>query len=222
MSIVKSYGFTLIELLVALAISSLVCISLFDCVASIEMLHQRQLAIGALQEKIRFLSIFFRKKIQLAGDFSCEPAYIKQQSVIVTRYTAADAADKLSVAIKAKTDLLQLHECVRVNDQWHYLPIYFFVANTHRVSGSGRVIDALFMKIENHPREELLPNVVDFRITIENTSRKMINIGYVLSSIDDVLKTKNAYWFHGEYVMPDDLAFYQPGEIDVVPRYALV
>ena len=216
---VKWHGFTLIEILIALALSSLVCISVFDCVASIEILHQRQLAIAGLQEKMRFLTIFLREKIQESGDFSCEPWRIKPQSNSLKRYTAEEASDKLGVKIKAKTDLLQIKECIRFNGKLQYLPIDFFVADTHRVSGREREIDAFFMKIEGHHREELVPNFAEFRVDVENSNNSIVKIAYVLSSIDDVVKVKNPYWFYGQSVMPDNFALYQPGEIDVVPRH---
>ena len=221
MSIVKCSGFTLIEILIALALSSIICISVFDCVASIEILYQRQLAIAGMQEKTRFLTVFFGEKIKQSGDFSCEPWRIKREDPVVVSYAAQEASDKWGVKIKAKTDLLQLKECIRFNGKLQYLPIDFFVADTRRVSGKGREIDALFMKIEGHHREELVPNLVEFRVAVENLNNPIVKIVYVLSSIDDAVKVKNPYWFDGGFVMPDNFALYQPGEIDVVPRYAL-
>lgn len=220
------YGFTLIELLLALALSSLICVSLFDCVASIEILHQRQLAIASLQEKSRFLTIFFREKIQVAGDWSCEPDRKMPQSIVMSRYTAEEALDKVGVTIKEKTDLLQLQECVRFDDQLQYLPVNFFVASTNRVNAQGKSIDALFIKIDHHLREELVTNLIDFRITVKNNPTKetgsdAVKIDYLLSSIDDAVKTKSPYWFHGKSVMPQDQALYQPGEIYVARRNAL-
>ena len=92
------------------------------------------------------------------------------------------------------------------------------MADTHRVNAQGRTIDALFIKIEGHPREELEPGVVDFQVDIYKTA---VKIDYLLSSIDDSVKIKNPYWFHGEFVMPENLALYQPGEIYVALRQSL-
>lgn len=167
-------GFSLIEIILALAVSSLLCVSLFQYVQTVELLHQRQLTLASLEAKTRFLTIFLRQKIQMSGDFSCEPnREIPTPISVMQRYSSNAAKEILGIPIKTDTALLQLLMCVHIQGQLQYLPVSFFVANTGREDSQGRSIDALFMKIATHPREALLEDVVDFQATLENTAVKL-------------------------------------------------
>lgn len=207
-------GFSLLELMIALTLSAVVCIGIFHCMNAMQDLYRRQMAIASLQEKMRFISFYLRDKIQSAGDWSCEPDREKPRAIVIRRYDADEALDQLGLTIQPKTDLLQLQNCIRINEKKQYLPINFFIANTTRVNSENKLIPALFMKIDDHPREELITGMIDFQVRLYHTPKMNVNavkIDYLLSSIDCVVTQKNTYWFNNKWVSASDYALYQPG-----------
>lgn len=185
-------GFSLIELMIALSLGAVLCVGIFKVFHTMQILYRRQADVSVLQDDMRFISFFLSDKIHMAGNWSCLSQPHAPRSTVIRRYTSGQAYDQLGLAIKSKTDLLQLQECVRLHDQLRYLPIKLFVANTFRVTPMHKTIYAFFFKIAHHPREELITNVTDFRVRLYHLrhSKKNINavkINYLLSSLDSVL-----------------------------------
>ena len=219
----KQCAFSLIELLLALSLGGMVCVGLFNLGSAIMHLNQRQFVLAHEQENSRFLNIFLRQKIQMAGDGSCLMNKKKSHAIVVRIYTADEAQNKLGIPIKSGTQLLRLRECVHYHDAEQYLPVEFFVAETNRVSPQHHLIDALFYEVEHHPREELITGVTHFKVRLYHQaySKKIVRavkINYLLSSIDGVLKNKHPVWFDGKWLKPTDYALYQPGVLFVALR----
>ena len=179
-------GFSLLELMVALSLGSLLCIGIFNIFLTIKQLHQRQLLLSTTQEKMRFISFFLREKIQMAGNWSCLSQSKEPKSIVIRSYNKKQAYKKLKLTIQSKTNLLQLHECIRMHDQFRYLPIYFFIAHTSRQKNNHH-INALFFKIGHHPKEELITNMTQFKIQLYHVTgskknNRAVKIHYKLQS----------------------------------------
>ena len=200
-----THGFSLIELMLALSMGVLLCAGIFNLFMAMNTLHQRQIALSRTQEKMRFLSIFLRGKIQSAGNWSCLSQSDTPKSVVIRSYNAKQAYDKLGLTIKSKTDLLQLRECIRFHSKLRYLPMAFFVADTFRKQNQHTVY-ALFYKIMHHPREELITNITSFTVRLYHLPHLKKNIRAV----------KIQYLLQSRYVMP----FSQLGILYVARRSA--
>lgn len=157
-------GFSLLELMLALSLGAMLCIGVFHIFITTQQLTLRQKALSNAQQEIRFVTEFLRQKIQASGDWSCSKKNPGSKSIPARGFNSDDAYDKLGLTIKSGTDLLQLHECVRMHNHFHYLPVDFFIANTFRVNAKNEEIDALFYKIAHHPREELITDMQDFQL----------------------------------------------------------
>ncbi len=182
-------GFSLIELMIALSLGAFICLGVFHLFNTMKNLHQKQMVLSSVQEKMRFLTQFFRDKIQTAGNWSCLSQSTAPRSIVIRKYNAADAQSKLGLTIKSKTDLLQLHECVRLHGKQRYLPIEFFVADTFRANNKKEIY-ALFYKIDYHPREELITNITHFKIRLyrgihSKKNTRAVKINYSMSSAND-------------------------------------
>lgn len=182
----RAGGFTFIEMLAALLISSSISMALFECVLSFEQLHQRQTAMLVLASKKRTLMIVLREKIHSAGDFSCEAGEVSPAEFFHI-YTEASAFSDLGISIKPHTHLLQLKECVSIDGEMHYLPLNFFIPKENPLG--------LFIKIADHPSEEWIRGVTDFRVA----STDLIRVFYTV-------------------IAEEEAKFAQTGEIDVAPR----
>lgn len=219
----SSRGFGLIELMIALSFSTLILLLLFHLFVSTKNTYLKQRVFADMEDRMRFMSFYLSQQIHRAGDWSCESQAPASPGASVHVYGAAAALHHFGLTIEAGSNVLQLQECVRLHSVLQFLPVLFFVADTHRVSHQGKIINALFFKIVGHPREELISGVSDFSVKRIPASFKndheMVLINYVLTSIDDVLKKPRAYWFLGKYTVPDDLAFYQMGVLCIV-KYA--
>lgn len=192
-------GFSLIELMIALSIGALLCVGIFKIVGSMQTLYRRQSASAELQNNERFISLFLRHKIRMAGNWSCLSQKHAPRSFVIRRYTSDQAQDQLGLTIKPKTDLLLLHECVRLHDHKKYLPIEFFVANTFRVTPTHKEIDALFFKIAHHPREELMTGMTDFRVRLYHVphskkNMRAVRVDYLLLSTDFLLRQRGVLY----------------------------
>lgn len=219
----KQDGFLLIELMFALLLGSLLCIGIFALLNSMEKLHRRQMIITHEQDNSRFIILFLREKIQTAGDWSCLKTSVKPRSAVIRRYTAKQADHALNITIKPNTDLLQLRECVRFHNKKQYLPVEYFIADTTRITKYNKKITALFYKIDDHPREELITGMTDFHIRLYHVPHskkniRAVRIDYLLSSINPVLKNKQPIWFNDKWITPHDFALYQSGILFIACR----
>lgn len=184
----KHRAFSLIELMIALSLGILLCIGIFNLFSTMQKLHQQQIILSHTQEKMRFISQFLRETIQDAGNWSCLSQTHAPKSITIRRYNSDNALSKLGLTIKSGTDLLEIHECIRLHDKYKYLPINFFIANTFRVDQQQKEIDALFFKIAHHHREELITAMTDFQVCLYHMSHvkkniRAVKINYELSSV---------------------------------------
>ncbi len=218
-------AFSLIECMIALSLGMLLCVGIFSLFNAIKTLHRRQVLIATAQNQMRFINSFLSEKIHMAGNFSCISTNEEPQLPIVQSFDAITAKRVLSLTIKPETVLLQLRECIRFHDRFQYLPVAFFIADTHRITRSKKTINALFIKIGDHPREELITGMVNFQVHLYSAFQhteniQAIEIDYLLSSIDDVLTHPQSYWFNGNTVIASDRALYQSGILyAVVQKY---
>lgn len=182
-----SRGFSLLELLVAIALGAFICMGVFNLCSSLSQLSYRQRAISNFAENTRFIADFLRNKINQAGDWSCLSRSPGSLSMPVKGYDSDEAKNKLGLTIKSGTDLLQLHECVRIHHKMQYLPVEFFIANTYRTNQFHKKMDALFFKVGHHPREELITGMEKFQLSfgIRDQSQQNIRAYHKASSIDD-------------------------------------
>lgn len=162
----QSRAFTLLELLLAISLGVLLCIGVFRIFTATHELQMRQIKLSNTQQQIYFLNHFLREKIQAAGNWACLQKSPGSKSIPARGMDSDTAKNKLGLTILPGTDLLELHECIRLHDHLHYLPILFFVANTFRVDARNKEIDALFFKIAHHPREELITDLTDFQLQL--------------------------------------------------------
>lgn len=182
-------GFSLIELMIALSLGAILCVGILKIVNTMQFLYHRQMALVKIQDNMRFIHLFIGDKIRMAGNWSCLSQPHAPRSIVIRRYTASQAEEKLGLTIKAKTNLLQLQECVRLHDRFRYLPIKLFVANTFRVTPTHKAIYALFFKIAHHPREELITGVTEWRVQLYHVPHstkniRAVKINYGLSSMN--------------------------------------
>lgn len=154
----KQRGFSLVELMLALALGSMIACGLFQLMASMLRLHQQQVSLSLLQNRMRFLSYFLLKKIRMAGDCSCLLTPPTREVSVISGFDADDAKEKLGLHINSGTQLLQLRECVRWHQHMRYLPIQFFIAQQE-----GKNI--LFYQIAHYRREALASNVDQLQLT---------------------------------------------------------
>lgn len=180
-----SRGFSLLELLIAISLGTFICIGVFNLYLSLNRLSQRQNAISNFAQNTRFLADFLKNKINQAGDWSCLSRSPGSLSMPVKGYDSDQAKNKLGLTIKSGTDLLQLHECVRLHDKMQYLPVEFFVADTFRTNALNKRVDALFFKVAHHPREELITRMEKFQLTfgVRDLSQHNIRAYHKASSI---------------------------------------
>lgn len=157
-------GFTLLEMLMAVAIGSLILLALFKITVSIQTIKQQAMALSSIQERMRFLSYFLREKIHMAGNNVCMTPTSNPGALAIQGYTANTAKKQLDIDAKSDTDVLQLRECTREKDQNRYNTLLFFVAATHYIDPQNQTGYALFYKIGDHRKEELIPGVDDFTL----------------------------------------------------------
>lgn len=157
-------GFTLLEMLMAVALSSLILLAIFKITVSIQTIKQQAMALSSIQERMRFLSYFLREKIHMAGNNVCMTQTPNPNALTIQGYAANIAKEQLGIDAKSGTDVLQLRECAREKDQNRYTTLLFFVAATHYVNPQNQTGYALFYKIGDHRKEELIPGVDDFTL----------------------------------------------------------
>ena len=209
-------AFTLIEFLIALSLSVLLCAGIFSLFNTLQNLNRRQMITENEYNQTQFINAFLREKIHMAGNNSCVSASEKHHSIAVHDFDTVSAKQLLGLTIKPGTQLLQLNECIRLHDQFQYLPVAFFIADTHRMTPNKKNINALFIKLGDHPREELVTGMTDFQLHLyylshDKNNIQGIEINFLLSSVDNVLKNPQIYWFNGESITASDRALYQPG-----------
>lgn len=182
-----SRGFSLLEMLIAITLGAFICAGVFNLYSSLSQLSHRQRAISNFAQNTRFIADFLRTKINQAGDWSCSSRSPGSRSLPVKGYDSDEAKNKLGLTIKSGTDLLQLHECVRLHGKMHYLPIEFFIADTYRTNIVNQKIDALFFKVAHHPREELITGMEKFQLSfgVRDKSQQNIRAYHKASSIQD-------------------------------------
>lgn len=222
----KTQGFTLIEMLFALFLSGLISVGLFEAVATLTELYQREHGLLHFQTKVQFLNLFFRQKIALAGDTRCLVGSNQMKPPFAKRFSAQEALSNLGISIAADTDLLQLSECILYQGQSQFLPLDFFVANTSRKNSMGNFIPALYIKFGNHRREELVSGLSEFLIDIDDKhlptdDHPLVQIHYLLSQVSMGQVTQPLYWFQNAYFRSLHHEWVQPGEIDVAVRKAV-
>lgn len=210
-----THAFTVLELLLALFLSGLLCSAIIGLFGTFEHLYVREISVVDFNANMRFLTIFLRRHIEEAGNASCVHTQISSTQPIVRVYDATDALSQFDLKIKSNTQLLVINECVKFHDAEHYLPLLFFVADTNRRDTKGNVEDALFMKIDQHRREELITDVIDFQPRLH---MKYVEIAYLLYSPIFQRQYPQWYWFQGEQKTANKRGFYQSGRIDAVMR----
>lgn len=202
--------------MIALSLGMLLCAGIFLLFNTLQALHRRQSVIANEQNQMRFINAFLNKKIHMAGNGSCVSTSEKPQSAIIQTLDSETAKRLLGLSIKPETALLQLQECISFHNRLQYLPVAFFIADTHRITSNRKNITALFIKVGDHPREELMTDVADFQLHVYLTSQpanniQAVEVDYLLSSIDDVLTHPQTYWFNGSVITASDRALYQSG-----------
>lgn len=210
-----THAFTVLELLLALLLSGLLCSAIIGLLSTFEQLHAREITIIHANTDMRFLTKFLRRHIQEAGNASCVRTSPKPSGFIVKIEDAQQALLSFNIKIKPNSQLLQLTECVKLHDVEQYLPVLFFVAKTGRVHADGSEVDALFLKMDHHRREEFVTDVSDFQLQLH---AHYVSVRYVLSSQNFRRSTPEIYWFNGVQKTAHDTASYQSGVIDAVIR----
>lgn len=182
----QSRAFTLLELLLAISLGVLLCAGMFRIFTTTHELQQRQIILSDAQQQIYFLNHFLREKIQAAGNWACLQKSPGSRSIPARGMDSDTAKNKLGLTILPGTDLLELHECIRLHDHLHYLPILFFVANTFRVDARNQEIDALFFKIDHYPREELVTDLTHFQLQLGIWDENKISIRSYHNASDNI------------------------------------
>jgi prepilin-type N-terminal cleavage/methylation domain-containing protein len=183
-------GFSLLEMLIAIALGAFICIGVFNLYSSLSQLSQRQYVISNFAENTRFLSDFLKNKINQAGDWSCLSRSPGSRSLPIKGFNSDQAKNKLGLTIKSGTELLQLHECIRLHNNMQYLPVEFFIADTYRTNALNQKIYALFFKVAHHPREELITGMEKFQLSfgVRDKSQHNIRAYHKVLSISDWAK----------------------------------
>ncbi len=164
----------MLELSIAVFLGVMVTLTAFDVYVHAFRLSNQLATWADAQDRIQFLSFFLRTKIQSTGDKSCLFSSINtHESVIKTIHQAG-------------ADQLVITECVYANHQWQYLPLDFYINDSHRIHHDKSIIYSLYYKIGDSPGEELISDVSNFRVSLVNSGA---HIQYMLTSSID-------YHFH--------------------------
>ncbi len=228
MNIHKQSGLSLIELLVASLLGSLLILGLSQIYLTVKRSQLSQNAIASIQEKGRFIAYFLRKRIHMAGYSGCEKnkPTIRQNEAISGYKDTHD------------NDALIIGECLTYKKREQFIKTKYYIANTNRRNPRGQRIFSLYAKPIGGRRQELIAGVTKMKVIYGVTSKSRqggiryligseindwsrvnsVEISLLLSSINNVTKTPQTYFFSGKTKLALDHRLYKPWIIIVALR----
>ncbi len=177
----------MLQVIIAMLLTSLVMLNLFETFSVVNHVSLQQTTLLNMQDRMRFMNFFIRRKVHMAGNWSCLEKQPDKRSLSIEKLSVSDAYEQFGINAKATSDVLLLRECVISNQRAQYLPILFFIA---KMSNSS----SLFYQIGRHPREELVRGVNRFNFSLKDHVPDVV-IHYRLKSIDPVIFSGGQKYF---------------------------
>jgi len=196
----------MLEALLAMTLGCLVIATVFDVSLVVNRLSMQETALMNMQDDMRFIHFFLRRKIHMAGNGSCLMQSPSDHEAVIQRLSPDAAKRAYGVNADSQSDVLLLWECVRVDQQDRYMPLLFFIARTSYslpesgVQNETSVVNVLYYQIGRHPREALASGVDQFHVAVQSDLSDVI-VHYRLRSIEPVLAVPSRNYFFQQGVL---------------------
>lgn len=169
-------GHTIIELMISLLLASFLSIVLVMSYVAIQKRFQLVFALSVMQDDAQFLINFLREKINSAGNFSCRKL---DHSPAIQIFSKETIPDTLKSKLDSLSDVLILGTCEVNQGKRSFVQTAYYVS-TASWKDKGRDVKAFFDKPLNSSRQELMSNVVNFKIRPNAHKNDIKGVGYEL------------------------------------------
>jgi hypothetical protein len=220
-------GFSLVETLLAAFLGLLLVSGLIEVYLSVKTLYPLQDAFARMQENGRFSVHFLRVSLREAGYVGCvDITNPVQRKDALQGYSSQNLPADWKKQVVSGTDMLIITRCLFTQNKDQVIKIAYFIGNTGRRNQAGKPIYALYEKIGNEPRLELIAGVENLHIQYglsdaqgRNVARyvaahhlaasdwlkvRSINMILLLNSVEEVTQKPEAYRFDGISFPPQD------------------
>lgn len=185
----------MLEILISLTLGVMITASIFNLVIDTDSLSKQEEALTTVQDNLRFMHFYLRRKIHEAANWSCVTRQPDLNAPIVQAISSDIARRDFGAVVVKNSNALLLRECVRITGHTEYLPILFFLGDTYRRNERSQKIMGLFMKIGNHPREELLSGISAFHVAVK-TDLADVEIHLTLQYESPVFRSAEKPYFY--------------------------
>jgi Tfp pilus assembly protein PilW len=170
------HGFSLLEILVANTLSSLLILMVLIIFFSLYKSYQYSQAEAKLLENGRYAVYLLNRELHLID----EDGFIYQKNVHSIHGYHGNLPKYLQNQVKNDSDVVE----VEVEG---FPSRAFYIGDSHRCTKLGEKIYALYRKKNYHPREELVSNIVDMKISYGLSCEDSKNVCNYASA-DQVIK----------------------------------
>ena len=175
------------KVLLAIGLSALLMLSVFRITLLINELSLQTQALSHLQDNMRFINFFLRREVHKAGSGFCELNKQVVKMSVVKTFLPTEASRLFAIDALKSTNVLMIRECVHINGQFKYLPIFFYVSKGGVLNKKSPKFSSLYYQIGSHPRRKLVDNVAHFLVDL-NTRMADVLVQYQLTSSKKILK----------------------------------
>lgn len=175
------------KVILAIGLATLLMITVFRITLLINELSLQTQALSHLQDNLRFINFFLRREIHKAGSGFCQPKKRVAKMTAVKTFLSSEASHLFAIDALKSSNVLMIRECVHINGQFKYLPIFFYVSKGRTLDKKSPRFSSLYYQIGSHPREKLMDNVSHFLVTL-NTRMADVLVQYQLISSKKILK----------------------------------
>ena len=172
---IKAY--TIIELMLAMLLASFLSIVLVMSYAAIQKRFQLVSTLSMMQDDAQFLIAFLRTRINSAGDVSC----VKSSPLsIVQVFTKDNVPSALKAKLTSLSDVLVLGGCEINQGKKEFMQTAYYVTITSWQE-NGHAVKAFFAKPLDSSRQEIVSNVVNFKLRTVMRDNTITGIGYEIT-----------------------------------------
>jgi len=157
--VTKQNAYSMIELLIATALGVFILAGVIESYIAFKRIYQLQNALTQIQENARFAMYYLNKQIKSVEADSCSSIH---------GYEFPALPPYLNKMVKADTSVLEVRQCgvseSKITD--------YFVGDTGRKDSNGNKVYALYEKIKDHNKLELVDhvNTINIHYGIENSA----------------------------------------------------
>ena len=163
--------------MLAMLLASFLSIVLVMSYAAIQRRFELVSTLSMMQDDAQFLIGLLRAKINSAGDVSC----VTSSSLPIVQVFAKDS---VPIALKTKltslSDVLVLGGCENNQGRKAFVQTAYYVTTTSW-QDNGRSVKAFFAKPLDSSRQEIVSNVVDFKLRAVMRDNTIAGIGYEIT-----------------------------------------